>query len=187
MPPLHGPRAMECCTRKPVNMSIMPLSSVTGKCTMISRDGERSTFHRPSSRFSLRAAKSKRAFCASQGLISWSNVTLVVPVAISLSPSPAASPALDFRSRKQAPFLQLMVGGRSVGCFAAVRPFCIRAERFGQSSRSPNLSESRLRRVCVKPLRTQTPNLVPSAGVPCSSAHLNRNALAATASREQLH
>src|SRR5208282_3272663 len=77
---------------------------------MISRDGERSTFHKPSSRFSLRAAKSKRAFCASQGLISWSNVTPVFPVAISLSisrrftPKPGKSsvpqeykPGLDFR------------------------------------------------------------------------------------------
>ena len=69
----------------------MPLSSVTGKCTMISRDGERSTFHSPSSRFNLRAAKSKRAFCASQGLISWSSVTLVDPVAIKFSISCRAS------------------------------------------------------------------------------------------------
>src|SRR5208337_917387 len=87
IPPLHGPRAIECCTRKPVNTSICPLSRATGKCTITSRDGERRTFHSPSSRLSLRAAKSKRALCASQGLISWSKVKLVVPVAMVFSPS----------------------------------------------------------------------------------------------------
>ena len=66
---------MECCTRKPVNISMWPSSMVTGKCTMISRDGVRSIFHKPSSRFSLRAAKSNRAAWASQGLISCSRDT----------------------------------------------------------------------------------------------------------------
>src|ERR1035438_4205039 len=87
MPPLQGPRAIECCTRKPVKISILPVSMVTGKCTMTSRVGVRSSFHKPSSRLSLRAAKSNRAFCASQGLISWSNVILGVTPAIDLSHS----------------------------------------------------------------------------------------------------
>src|ERR1019366_2872529 len=42
---------------------------------MISREGVLSTFHRPSSRLSLRAANSNRAAWASQGLISCSRVT----------------------------------------------------------------------------------------------------------------
>src|SRR5208282_3319391 len=45
---------------------------------MISRLGLRSTFHRPSSRFSLPAARSKRAACACQGLVSCSSSKVVV-------------------------------------------------------------------------------------------------------------
>src|SRR5580704_8500399 len=41
-------------------------------CTMISRLGLRSTRHNPSSRFNLRAARSKRAACACHGLVSCS-------------------------------------------------------------------------------------------------------------------
>src|SRR5579862_1692289 len=58
---------------------------VTGKCTMISRAGVLSSFQRPSSRLSLRAAKSNRALCASHGLISWSKVTAGLTVGIPLS------------------------------------------------------------------------------------------------------
>jgi hypothetical protein len=59
----------------------------TGKCTMISRAGVLSTFHKPGSRFSLRAANSNRALCASQGLISWSKVTAGCTVDIHFSNS----------------------------------------------------------------------------------------------------
>src|SRR5215469_841042 len=52
---------------------------------MTSREGELRTFQSPESRFNLRAAKSKRALCASQGLISWSNVTVGVNTAIRVS------------------------------------------------------------------------------------------------------
>ena len=58
-----------------MNISIRPSSIFTGKCTITSREGMRSIFHSPSSRFSLRAAKSKRAAWASQGLISCSRDT----------------------------------------------------------------------------------------------------------------
>ena len=47
--------------------------------------GKRRTFHRPSSRLSLRAAKSKRALCASQGLISCSNEIAGLPDDINIS------------------------------------------------------------------------------------------------------
>src|SRR5258708_32864873 len=63
---------MECCTRKPVKTSRCPLSIMTGMCKMISRVGYRRTFIKPSSRFNFWAAKSKRAACASHGLISCS-------------------------------------------------------------------------------------------------------------------
>src|SRR6185503_17178815 len=49
---------------------------------MISRVGVLSSFQSPSSRFSFRAAKSNRALCASQGLISWSNDMVGVAGAI---------------------------------------------------------------------------------------------------------
>src|SRR3569833_906672 len=58
---------------------------------MISRVGVLSSFQSPSSRFSLRAAKSNRALCASQGLISWSNDIVGVAGAI-LSPILALLP-----------------------------------------------------------------------------------------------
>src|ERR1700756_5677045 len=70
MPPLAGPRSMECWTRNPVNVSRVPSSICTGICTMISRLGSRNIFHRPSSRLSFLAARSDRATCASQGLTS---------------------------------------------------------------------------------------------------------------------
>src|SRR5580658_3913024 len=99
MPPLPGPRAMLCCTRKPVNISILPVSIMTGKCTMISREGVLSTFHNPSSRFSLRAANSNRALCASQGLISWSNVITGAAIAIHISISNACRRTVDKPNR----------------------------------------------------------------------------------------
>src|SRR5271165_1040725 len=69
---------MECCTRYPVNTSRRPSSICTGIWTIISRLGLRSTFHSPSSRFSFFAARSKRAACACQGLVSCSRSTSVV-------------------------------------------------------------------------------------------------------------
>src|SRR5216683_301478 len=78
MPPLAGPRAIECCTRKPVKTSIRPSSMDTGMWTMISRWGYRRIFHRPSSRFSFCAAKSNRAACASQGFSSCSSDTVFI-------------------------------------------------------------------------------------------------------------
>src|ERR1700761_2870225 len=54
---------------------------------MISRAGVLSNFQRPSSRLSLRAAKSNRALWASQGLISWSRVTVCAASAILFSNS----------------------------------------------------------------------------------------------------
>src|SRR4249919_1477550 len=66
---------------------MLPLSIVTGKWTIISRAGVLSSFQRPSSKFNLRAAKSNRALCASQGLISWSNVIVGAAGAILISNS----------------------------------------------------------------------------------------------------
>src|SRR3989442_9549455 len=70
MPPLAGPRSIECCTLNPVNVSRVPSSICTGTCTMTSRLGLRSILHRPSSSLSFFAARSDRATCASQGLTS---------------------------------------------------------------------------------------------------------------------
>src|SRR6516162_9420433 len=70
MPPLAGPRSMECCTRNPLNVPRVPSSICTGICTMISPLGSRNIFHRPSSSSSFFAARSDRATCASQGLTS---------------------------------------------------------------------------------------------------------------------
>src|SRR6266702_572660 len=78
MPPFEGPRAIECCTRNPVNTSSLPLSIETGMCTISSRLGYCRTFQRPSSRLSFCAAKLKRADCASQGLISCSRETVFI-------------------------------------------------------------------------------------------------------------
>ncbi len=74
----------------------------TGKCTMISRKGELRTFHKPGSRFSLRAANSNRALCASQGLISWSNVTAGGTVDIDFSNSNFSS-RLDVQIKPHKP------------------------------------------------------------------------------------
>src|SRR5579864_174572 len=72
MPPLAGPRAIECWTRYPVNTSRRPSSSCTGMWTVTSRAEERRTFCMPSSRSRRRAAASKRASAESRGLSSWS-------------------------------------------------------------------------------------------------------------------
>src|SRR5580692_2281394 len=85
MPPFEGPRAMECCTRNPVKTSSFPLSMATGMCTINSRVGYRSTFHIPSSRLSLCAARSNRAVCASVGLSSCSSETDFVAVVMTIS------------------------------------------------------------------------------------------------------
>src|SRR5215467_10834937 len=77
-PPFAGPRAIECCTRKPVNTSSLPLSIATGIWTISSRLGYCKTFQRPSSRLSFCAAKLKRADCASQGLISCARETVFI-------------------------------------------------------------------------------------------------------------
>src|SRR5947208_6021670 len=78
IPPLAGPRAIECCTRKPVKTSSFPLSIETGMWTINSRLGYWRTFQRPSSKLSFCAAKLKRADCASQGLISCSRETVFI-------------------------------------------------------------------------------------------------------------
>src|SRR2546425_5514627 len=70
MPPLAGPRSIECCTLNPVNVSRVPSSICTGTCTMTSRLGLPSTLHSPSSSSSFFAARSDRATFASQGLTS---------------------------------------------------------------------------------------------------------------------
>ena len=57
--------------------SSCPLSMATGMWTMISRLGWRSTRHRPSSSFSFSAARSNRAACCSQGLLSCSSMCAV--------------------------------------------------------------------------------------------------------------
>ncbi len=46
-PPFAGPRAMLCCTRKPVNTFTCPLSSFTGIATSITRRGVRRICRRP--------------------------------------------------------------------------------------------------------------------------------------------
>src|SRR5664280_2580253 len=63
---------------------------------MISRAGVLSSFHKPSSKLSLRAAKSNRALCASQGLISWSKVSTGLLVDISFSNSYSMLPVEGF-------------------------------------------------------------------------------------------
>src|SRR5260370_598945 len=72
MPPLAGPRAIECCTRYPVKTSRRPSSRVTGMLTLSSREGELRTLRMPSSRLRRRAAWSKRASAASHGFNSFS-------------------------------------------------------------------------------------------------------------------
>src|SRR6266576_2586545 len=49
-------------------------------CRMISRLGYRNTLHNPSSRFNLCAARSNRAACDSQGLVSCSITTLFIRI-----------------------------------------------------------------------------------------------------------
>ena len=66
-----------------------PSSITTGKCTIISREGELRTFQILGSRLSLRAAKSNRALCASQGLISCSRLMVVAIGYISSPDRPA--------------------------------------------------------------------------------------------------
>jgi hypothetical protein len=56
----------------------VPIVHLHRDMTIISRLGLRSTFHRPSSRFSFCAARSKRAACACQGLVSCSRSNAVV-------------------------------------------------------------------------------------------------------------
>src|ERR1017187_5056146 len=73
MPPLAGPRASECCRRKPVKTSSRPSSSCTGMLTVSSLVGVRNTLHIPSSSLSRRAASSKRAAAASHGFFSFSS------------------------------------------------------------------------------------------------------------------
>src|ERR1022692_2883895 len=73
MPPLPGPRAMECWTRYPVKTSRRPSSSWTGMWTVISLAEVRGTLRRPSSRLRRVAASSKRASAASQGFFSCSS------------------------------------------------------------------------------------------------------------------
>src|ERR1035438_9459768 len=63
---------------------------------MISRAGVLSSFHKPSSKLSLRAAKSNRALCASQGLISWSKVSTGLLVDISFSNSDSRPSVKEF-------------------------------------------------------------------------------------------
>src|ERR1019366_4114037 len=58
--------------------------------------GVLSNFHKPSSKLSLRAAKSNRALCASQGLISWSKVSTGLPVDISFSNSDSRPSVKEF-------------------------------------------------------------------------------------------
>ena len=137
---------MLCCTRKPVNISILPLSIATGKCTMISRDGVLSILHRFSSRFSLRAANSNRALWASQGLISWSKVIVGVAIAIPFSISIACrlteehGEPLTHKSQKRQVFLRLcgeFQAGRALNCPRPAGSAC------GAFHASPNPSESR--------------------------------------------
>src|ERR1022692_676812 len=78
MPPLPGPRAMECWTRCPVKTSRRPSSSWTGMWTVISLAEVRSTLRRPSSRLRRVAASSKRASAASRGFFSCSSENVVL-------------------------------------------------------------------------------------------------------------
>src|SRR6185369_4805432 len=84
MPPLAGPRSMECCTLNPVNTSSVPSSICTGTCTITSRLGSRSIFHRPSSSPSFFAAKSERRTCACQGLTSSRYAVVITPLCAAL-------------------------------------------------------------------------------------------------------
>src|SRR6185369_799778 len=84
MPPLAGPRSMECCTLNPVNTSSVPSSICTGTCTITSRLGSRSIFHRPSSSPSFFAAKSERRTCACQGLTSSRYAVVITPLCTAL-------------------------------------------------------------------------------------------------------
>src|SRR6185369_2687346 len=84
MPPLAGPRSMECCTLNRVNTSSVPSSICTGTCTITSRLGSRSIFHRPSSSPSFFAAKSERRTCACQGLTSSRYAVVITPLCAAL-------------------------------------------------------------------------------------------------------
>src|SRR5213082_3462352 len=114
IPPLAGPRAIECCTRKPVKTSSFPLSIETGMWTINSRLGYWRTFQRPSSKLSFCAAKLKRADCASQGLISCSRETVFIKSPNdddvrsreSLLPAGKLSDSRQRRGRKQAELMK---------------------------------------------------------------------------------
>src|ERR1700693_2807248 len=66
MPPLAGPRLTLCWMRNPVKTSTWPSSMVTGRLTVSSRWGTRSTRRRPGSRSSCSAALSNCVWATAQ-------------------------------------------------------------------------------------------------------------------------
>src|SRR5215472_16933024 len=82
MPPLHGPRALLCCTRKPWKTLSEPSSILMGKDRVSARRGERKTSRRPGCRLSFSAAASNCRIAIRKGLRS-SVVSANVLVAIS--------------------------------------------------------------------------------------------------------
>ena len=69
-PPLAGPRAIECWTRKPVKTSRRPIVHHDRDMDDNLAAGALQYFPNPASRFSFFAAISKRAACAFHGLVS---------------------------------------------------------------------------------------------------------------------
>src|ERR1035438_6545303 len=110
MPPLPGPRAMECWTRYPVKTSRRPSASWTGMWTVISLAEVRGTLRRPSSRLRRVAASSKRASAASQGFFSCSSDNVVLAKS-------------DLR------FHYAICAAEGVGCAAIVSRASARADR----------------------------------------------------------
>src|SRR5215471_20682265 len=81
MPPLHGPRALLCCTRKPWKTLSEPSSILMGRDRVSARRGERNTSRRPGCSLSFSAAASNCRMAIRKGLRS-SVVSATVLVAM---------------------------------------------------------------------------------------------------------
>src|SRR6266545_6080313 len=71
MPPLAGPRTIECWTRNPVNTRSVPSSIWTGSETIVARRGRLITSLMPAGRLSLAAASSNWRSALASGLRSF--------------------------------------------------------------------------------------------------------------------